>query len=431
MALMADTRIVRRKPGGARALRVDVCVMGAGIAGVSAAIESARLGRSVALVDAAPALGGQAVGSVIGTFCGVYSNGRRPYQTVHGIFDDILRDLGAAGALHPIEGRRNTRIVQYDEVALARWVERTIQRSGIHLLLGAMLGPVRRDGARLGQAVFHTRYGDVAVDATGFIDASGDAALAYAAGFACREPEETLYGTQMMVLEGIDEAAVAAIDRRALQQRLEREADAHGLRRHDGFVFAVPGKGRCLINMTHIETPLEAFAASRMAIDGREQADRLVGWLRSTYPAAFGAASVRTYGMPGIRQTRWIAGRHHLTADEVRAGVRFDDAIARCSWPIELHNRADGVHWEEFGDDHMHYVPLRSLTPEGADNLLAAGRCIDGDPAALSSVRVMGPCVATGAAAAHALDLAGSGSVSQIDLGALQRRLHDNLNRRD
>ena len=58
---------------------------------------------------------------------------------------------------------------------------------------------------------------------------------------------------------------------------------------------------------------------------------------------------------------------------------------------------------------------------------MAAGRCIDGDAAALSSVRVMGPCMAMGAAAAHALDLAGSGSVHQIDPAALQARVTDNV----
>ena len=55
--------------------------------------------------------------------------------------------------------------------------------------------------------------------------------------------------------------------------------------------------------------------------------------------------------------------------------------------------------------------------------MVAAGRCIDGDVAALSSVRVMGPCIAMGAAAAHALDLAGSGSVHQIDSAALRARV--------
>jgi len=430
MALNLQTRIVRHTPSQIRRTVVDVCVLGAGITGVSAAIEARKLGRSVLLVDAAPVLGGQAVGSVIGTFCGVYSNGPQPYQVVHGIFDDILRDLAAQAALTPITGRRNTTIVQYDEVALARWVEQALDRWQVKLLLGAMLGPVERQGGRVLRTVFHTRYGDVEVEAAGFVDASGDAALAYAAGFACREPEETLYGTQMILLEGIDETALAAVDRRELQRALARDAAAEGLRRHDGFLFAAPGQGRCLINMTHIETPLEPFAASRMSLDGRQQADRLVGWLKKTYPASFAAARVRTYGLPGIRQTRWIVGRHHILADEVRQGVRFADAIARCSWPIELHNAAHDVHWEEFGDDHMHYVPLGSMIPPGADNLLAAGRCIDGDPAALSSVRVMGPCVATGAAAAHALDLASAGSVGQIDIAALQARLSDNLNRR-
>ena len=84
-----------------------------------------------------------------------------------------------------------------------------------------------------------------------------------------------------------------------------------------------------------------------------------------------------------------------------------------------------------FDKDHVHYVPFGSLTPAEADNIVAAGRCIDADNAALSSVRVMGPCMAMGAAAAHALDLAGSGSVHQIDMDALKKRLYDNLERTD
>jgi hypothetical protein len=116
-----------------------------------------------------------------------------------------------------------------------------------------------------------------------------------------------------------------------------------------------------------------------------------------------------------------------LTADEVRAGTHFPDEIARTAWPIELHGQPEGYGWEPFGDDHLHYVPLGSLVPKDADNLAAAGRCIDGDAAALSSVRVMGPCMAMGAAAAHALDLAGSNSVHEIDLAALRKRLAQNL----
>jgi glycine/D-amino acid oxidase-like deaminating enzyme len=428
---LTQTKIVQRQPNAAKIVEADIAVIGAGIAGLSAALEAAKLGRRVVLVDGAPTLGGQAVGAIIGTFCGLFSNGPEPFQVTHGIADDILRELGAEGALHYIKGRRNTTIVQYDEVALSRWIAHAVERSGIEILLGAILREAVRDGGRVKALKLATRYGDVELRANGFVDATGDAALSWLAGFRCQEPDEPIYGTQMMVLEGIDEAAVAAIDRKALERKLAEKGDAHGLRRHDGFVFATPGKGRCLINMTHLETPLEPLAASRMVLDGHHQADRLLDFLRQEYPQAFASGRIRNYGLPGIRMTRWIVGREHLTTDMVRQGVRTQDAIARCSWPIELHNRASGVHWEEFGDDHMHFVPLGCLIPKGAENLLAAGRCIDGEPAALSTVRVMGPCIATGAAAAHALDLAGAGSVDQIDISALQRRISDNLDRRD
>jgi hypothetical protein len=115
----------------------------------------------------------------------------------------------------------------------------------------------------------------------------------------------------------------------------------------------------------------------------------------------------------------------------VRAGTKFPDAIGRTAWPIELHDHGSGHHWHVFPEDHVHYIPLGSLLPNESDNLVAAGRCMDGDMPALSSVRVMGPCIAMGAAAAHALDLAGSGSTHQIDIGALQKRLHDNIERTD
>jgi flavin-dependent dehydrogenase len=426
------TRIVRRaENAAARRLSADICVVGAGIAGVSAALEAARLGRKVALVDGLPALGGQAVNSIIGTFCGLFANGTQGHQLTHGIADDILRDLGAQGALHYRRGGpSNTTVVMYDEITLSRWIEEAVRNAGIIVLLGTILRAVARDGGRVRELDLATRYGDVRLSAAGFVDASGDAALTWAAGFACREPADgPIYGTQMMVLEGIDEAEQPS--REDLTARARAKAAAYGLVRTDGFAFVFPGRGTALVNLTHVETPLEPVAASRNALLGKAQADKVLRFLRQEYPSAFGAARVRSYGLPGIRQTRWIAGRQQLTVDDVRAGTPFPDAVARTAWPIELHDRAESYLWEPFPDDHVHYVPFGSLVPEEADNIVAVGRCIDGDSAALSSVRVMGPCIAMGAAAAHALDLAGSGSVKQIDIGALRKRIWDNVERAD
>ena len=409
-------------------LNSDICVAGAGIAGVSAALEAARLGRKVVLIDGLPALGGQAVNSLIGTFCGLFSNGPDPYQLTHGIADDILRDLGAAGALHYRRGAWTT--VLYDEVALSRWIEEAVRAAGITVVLGAVLRRAVCEGRRIMEIELATRYGDVRIAAAGFVEATGDAALAWQAGLSCREPADgPVYGSQMMVIEGIDEDRQPA--REELSARLADKAADYGLVRADGFAFVFPGRGTALVNMTHIETPMEPVAASAAGLAGKAMADDVLGFLKSEYPDAFGAARVRSYGLPGIRQTRWIKGVRQITIEEVRAGTRFPDAVARCAWAIELHDRPEGIVWQPFDADHIHYVPLGSLIPADGDNLVAAGRCIDADVAALSSVRVMGPCIAMGAAAAHALDLAGAGSVHQIDTAALHRRISDNLDRTD
>jgi hypothetical protein len=408
----------------------DIAVVGAGAAGWSAALAAARAGRRTVLIDAESAPGGQMVGALLGTICGLYSNGKRPYRVTYGAAGELLAHLAGEGAL-AVRRARNSDIVQYDETAAGRWIERALAAAGVRLLPGAVLRGVARDGRRIASLDLATRWGDVAVAATGFVDASGDAALAWHAGLAVREPVRPIQGSQIVVLENIDEAALAAIDRWNMQAVLKDKAAAYGLRRHDGFAFLFPGRGVAAVNMTHMETPTDPLGAGDALLDGREQADRVLAFLRAEFPAALGRARIRAYGRPGIRQTRWIVGARQLTAAAVRAGTRADDAVARCAWPIELHDRPEGVHWEEFGDDHMHYVPLGAMVPAETDNLVAAGRCIDGDAAALSSVRVMGPCMAMGEAAAAALDLAGAGSLHQIDRAALARRLADNLDRAD
>ncbi|WP_105373547.1 FAD-dependent oxidoreductase [Neorhizobium huautlense] len=428
--LSRETRIVRReKAAPFRKLKADICVVGAGIAGISAALEAARLGRSVVIVDGQAALGGQAVNSIIATFCGLFSNGTHGYQFTYGVADELLAYLETQDkAVHYRHGP-NTTVVYYDEVALGRWMENAVLEAGIQVVLGATILDVHVEGRRIVQTDFMTRYGGVSVEATGWVEASGDAALVWQAGFACREPERGgVFGTQMVVLENIDEAKQPT--RYEIADRMKDKGAGYGLLRREGLGFTIPGRGIAAMNMTHVETPLDPVEASRKALEGKDQAARAVEFLKAEFPECFGNARIRSFGLPGIRQTRWIAGRHHLTVEEIKAGTRFDDAVARTAWPIELHDHGDGHHWITFDEDHAHYIPLGSLTPEECDNVAAAGRCIDADSAALSSVRVMGPCIGMGMAAANALDLAGTGSVHQIDLAALRERVSDNVEKK-
>src|SRR6202163_2157032 len=153
-----ETRIVRRNGAPpAREHSADICVVGAGISGVSAAIEAARLGRNVILVDGLPALGGQAVNSIIGMIVGLFGNPPGNKQLTHGIADDLIRDLGATADLHLVMGGVSLNAL-YNEVALGRWVERNILEKKITPLLGAVLRRVRMDGRRVSALELATRY---------------------------------------------------------------------------------------------------------------------------------------------------------------------------------------------------------------------------------------------------------------------------------
>lgn len=433
MSANYDTRPGAPALGVPLTVECDICVVGSGAAGMSAALEAARLGKRVVLVEGQPSLGGQVAHSLIGVFCGFYSNGNStalPHQLTYGAAGEMVRDLIAGGQAHPF-AFGNTRLIRYDEIGYVRWVEEAVRRSGVQPLLGAVLRGVEIEGRRISSINLATRYGDVVVRATGFVDASGDAVLAWLAGLPVQEPVQPVFGTQMFLLENVDADAVQAIDPAHIKARLKAQGARYGLVRYDGQLFTFPGRGTVMVNMTHIPTPLDPIGMSRMVLEGRAQADRLVSFLKDEFADAMCGARVRAYGLPGVRQTRWIVGTRHLLAEEVRRGARFPDAIARSSWPIELHNTEAEIHWEKFGDDHVHYVPLGCMVSPAADNYVAAGRCVDGDVGALASIRVIAPCMAMGAAAAHALDLAGHGSVHQLDLAALQKRVGDNLDRCD
>jgi hypothetical protein len=409
----------------AHEVSADVCVVGAGIAGSTAAIESARLGRAVVLVDSLPLIGGQMVHSLIGLFAGVFGNAPEYRQLTHGVFDDIFSSLEPAGDLY--FSRSHTTTVFYNEVALGRWLEKTVRDLGIQVVTGAVLQDVDVRDGRVISVGMATRYGNLRVRAAGFVDASGDAALTWQAGLPCWVPERPIYGSQQVIVENLSQAHKPEMGE--IDAAFAARGEEFGLLRRGGLAFFFPGRGTAVLNVTHIDAPLDPLDASRAMFEGRDQADSAIALLRTEFPKAFGEARVRAYGFPGRRQTRWIRGVHQLSADEVRSGFAFPDAVARTAWPIELHDRSDGYVWEMFGADHVHYVPLRSMTPPSVANLVAAGRCVDGDAAALSSVRVMGPCSAMGAAAAHALDLAGGsgGSVHDIDIGRLRERLAANV----
>ena len=94
-----------------------------------------------------------------------------------------------------------------------------------------------------------------------------------------------------------------------------------------------------------------------------------------------------------------IVGQYVLTGADVLAGRKFDDGAARGAWPIEQWD-ADGRTRLRYLADGAHYeIPARSLHAVATENLFMAGKSLSADVDGIASARVMGCCLATGAAA--------------------------------
>lgn len=424
-----DTEIVKRDEAPEhKEINADICILGAGVSGTSAALEAAKAGRDVVLVDAAPSIGGQAVNSIIGTIIGLYDHGEDPNQLTHGIADDMIEDLVSEGSMIERSGGYfQTTIYQYDEVRLGRWMEQSVEEAGIETVLGSVLTNVAFEERRIQHIDCVNRFGGVRITADGFIDASGDGSLSWEAGLEMRKPVAPVFGTLSFTIEGYDTEAVSDLVVKEVHERMAEVGDEYDLERMDGQLIHHDNADFMVANITHMETPLDPLGYAEMVFGGRRQADNIVTFLRAEFPEIFAGAEVRSYGDPGIRQTRWIKSRKQLTVEDLRSGERPDDAVARAAWWVELHDSKEQFRLEQFDWGHVYYIPLSCMIPEGADNVVAAGRCVDADTQALSAIRVMGPCIAMGTAAAHALDLAGTDPVYEVDMDGLQGRLADNL----
>ena len=170
----------------------------------------------------------------------------------------------------------------------------------------------------------------------------------------------------------------------------------------------------------------DADQLTQAEIEGHRQVIYLVSFLRKYVPGFENCYLVDTGSQIGVRETRRIMGEYVLTQEDVFEARRFKDAIARVSFPIDIHDVKGGGGFFEGPREGPYYtIPYRCLVPRKVENLLVAGRCISATHEAHGSLRVMPPCFATGQAAgtAGALSLETNVSPRYVDVELLRESL--------
>ena len=420
--------------------QVDVCVVGSGSAGSTAAIAAARTGASVLLLEKLPFLGGTST-AVLDTFYGFYTPGSSARKVVGGIADDVVDELRVLG---PVVERPNTYgagtgITYLAEHLKVVW-ERLATEARARILLHSFVQAATARDGRVEFLLVATKAGLGRVVATVFVDASGDADLCHYAGFEYElageaEPAQTLTTTFRMANVDIERRqSVSKAEVHDLMTRASADGD-YDLPRREGSDHVTPIDGVTATIMTRLDsyrrdgdhvvnaTDPEFLTAAEIA--GRRQALEYARFLVDRVPGYERASLVSLGSQIGVRETRRVHGDYRLTRDDVLAARQFDDQVGLCGAPIEDHHAGADTKWEYLPDGEVVGIPYRSLVVRDALNVLVAGRCFSATHDAHASVRSMAQCMAMGQAAgtAAAMASAAGGVPRDIDVSVLRERL--------
>jgi hypothetical protein len=426
----------------------DVCVVGSGSAGSTAAIAAARGGASVVLIEKLPFLGGTST-AVLDTFYGFWTPGREPVKVVGGIGDDVVAGLQALGRVveRPNTYGAGTGVTYLADHLKVVW-ERLAVDAGVRVLLHAFVQDVEVDPdapGRVRQLLVATKAGLRRVLARAFVDASGDADLCAFAGFGFEtagevDPAQTLTTTFRMA--NVDRARRAAIGRDELHALMASAVgDGYDLLRREGSDHVTPIDGVTATIMTRLDPnardgdgrivdTTDPVFLTDAEIAGRRQALEYARFLVDRVPGYESASLVALGTQIGIRETRRVFGDARLTRDDVLAARQFDDQIGLCGAPIEDHRAGPDTRWAYLPEGQAVGIPFGTLIVRDARNVLVAGRCFSATHDAHASVRSMAQCMAMGQAAGTAAALsvaaaARNGDVRAVPVADLRRRLAD------
>ena len=369
----------------------DVVVVGGGVAGVASALACAREHKKVALIEKQCVLGGLATSGLIAIYLPICDGAG--HQVSYGISEEFLRLSIKIGCQRKypkawlengdFEDKKKVRFeAQYNPNYFALMLEKILLDNGVIIYYDAFLSDVKKDDNCLKTIVVETLEGKKEIKAKAFVDASGDAKLAYLAKEKTRNYAKGnivagwyyYIDEQKLILNklGVVEESDTVVNERKSEKPLTSSRFLGGVY-DDENAFLLESHGVTLKDINKKKEQNNNFEAVMIPM------------------------------MPEMRMTRCIDGDTPTLDDE---HIRHNDSVGVIA---DWRRRA-----------YVYEVPFRTLKTK-TKNLFVAGRCINVNDDMWDITRAIPCCVVTGEASGVAASIYCENESVEIDI--LQKRL--------
>lgn len=369
----------------------DVVVLGGGPAGVAAAVNAARTGAKVILLERYTFLGGLWTGGLV-----------LPMLSTHGLSPDNEWTKVIWGFSNEIYMRLkkmkmvvNAKAPCVDPEACKYVLEQYCEESGVQIIYHSWASDAVMSGDRIEAIFLETKSGRIAVRGKYFVDASGDGDLMAWAG---EDYYELKYHVGAMYRIGGVPDEIKAGTKTPIPG--VRNRHLHGYDDQDG---------------------LDVLNLSRLQLQLRKDMWRKTEELRSK-EGCEGVFLLETPPQIGVRVTRVLNPVKPVTLEDSMNYTSYKDSIGMSggSAPIMYQGRKISTRERPYWQ-----IPYSSILPKTCPNLLVAGRCFGFDKELSYDAREIGTCLVTGQAAgtASALACLGRTSVQDVDIEKLRATL--------
>ncbi len=367
---------------------MDIAVVGAGAAGIAAAVCAARAGAKTLLLDARPAPGGTGGFSGLTTLCGLYDDAG--YFLNDGFAREFAEALAERGAPAPrgsgLDIHQHAELELRAPIKMGRVWVLPYRPEKFREVATKLISSTPNIIAQWNSSVTEvqvaakriTRLNGLAVGAV--IDCSGTAEVAVAVGAETLATDETTQASAVIFpLHNVTRELATAADMAQVLLPLARA----------GFPSL------------NLQVGLDPNTFTAKFAGTPEQVPQLLAFLRANVPGFEQCETPQKEFNVSRRAGRMVVGEYVLIGADVLAGRKFPDAVARCAWPIEQWDAKGAVRFKYLPAGASYEIPARALRAAAVENLFMAGKTISADVDAIASARVMGCCLATGAAAGN------------------------------